>query len=94
MYPQILISGPGAELPSAGAAVVALHRRLVGRFGSQRALEAAYLRTLDVIEEDDETSRMSRQPTPFEAAFGDLASQVHARYGLPAQARLFFEVPI
>ena len=60
----------------------------------QRGLDNAYAAALDAAEEDDELCITERAPTPFESAFAELASAVHASRALPAQARFFFEIPL
>lgn len=93
MYPPILFDGPGAELPGAGAAVSDLHRRLLARFSTQKALDEAYAEALAAAENDEAFLVQERRLTRFERVFRTEAARVHHKYHLPANAELFYEIP-
>ena len=86
MHPPILLDGPGSDLPSAGRAVIELHRRLLARFTSQRSLDDAYAEALASASNDPAFE------TRFESAFRELAAQVHLQHRLPANAEFFYGV--
>lgn len=93
MHPPIFLDGPGDDLPSAGQAVIDLHQRLLSRFSTQKALDEAYVEALEAAENDEEFGIKERPPTKFEAAFRELAAQVHLQRRLPANAEFIYELP-